>query len=410
MSFSLLNSYCSNKLLTSIYDLLFFLPVDVVNIIRMYHMEHLHICSTSNVFIINTPTHSYIWGRINNSVIRNPIITEIVTNCIGDYVMTDIHNSTTSSIPDIKDSNDIKSIHANDTSIVIMNHHSNDIIYEYVINGQYKKYSVCDSKDVYFTKSSLAISANDGVITNIYNNIGLKNVRNVCTTSDAFAIRTHNNIIIWDESRDRKYRNSRIQNMLDNVINIYDGYNSFVASTKDNKILCWGDYGDIVLEETGNIIMVAGCCNILCIITDTKTFLIEKKNRFVSFHTINERNIKTLISNEFYIIGIRNDDTLFCYGNKKYDNICINDDIKIKHVCLNLSAVAVVLYDGSVLTFGDPKYGGDSSSVQPQLNNIVDIVATNYAFMAKTADDHIVLWGSEKWGGNIIDINEIINQ
>jgi alpha-tubulin suppressor-like RCC1 family protein len=58
------------------------------------------------------------------------------------------------------------------------------------------------------------------------------------------------------------------------------------------------------------------------------------------------------------------------------------------------SAFAAILADGSVVTWGDPDFGGDSSQVQDQLKNVHQIQATESKFAAILFDGSVVSWGS----------------
>jgi hypothetical protein len=61
------------------------------------------------------------------------------------------------------------------------------------------------------------------------------------------------------------------------------------------------------------------------------------------------------------------------------------------------SAFAALRSDGSVVTWGDGYYGGDSSAVAGQLDGTVDvkqIFSTDYAFAALRADGSVVTWGA----------------
>jgi hypothetical protein len=56
-----------------------------------------------------------------------------------------------------------------------------------------------------------------------------------------------------------------------------------------------------------------------------------------------------------------------------------------------------MLSDGSVVTWGSPYYGGDSSVVQDQLKNVQQVQGmfgvTGGAFAAILADKSVVAWG-----------------
>ena len=59
----------------------------------------------------------------------------------------------------------------------------------------------------------------------------------------------------------------------------------------------------------------------------------------------------------------------------------------------NENALAAILGDGSVVTWGDAAKGGDSSAVQDQLKNVQSIQATGYAFAAIVEGGSVVTWG-----------------
>ena len=65
----------------------------------------------------------------------------------------------------------------------------------------------------------------------------------------------------------------------------------------------------------------------------------------------------------------------------------------------NSYAFAALKTDGSVVTWGDEDYGGDSSSVRLDLSSdVTQIFSTQYAFAALKANGSVVTWGVN-WGG-----------
>ena len=71
----------------------------------------------------------------------------------------------------------------------------------------------------------------------------------------------------------------------------------------------------------------------------------------------------------------------------------MQDKLKnVQHIQATLSAFAAILTDGSVISWGDPMRGGDSSGVQDQLVNVQQIQATDSAFAAITVDGSVVCW------------------
>ena len=63
-----------------------------------------------------------------------------------------------------------------------------------------------------------------------------------------------------------------------------------------------------------------------------------------------------------------------------------------------------------VITWGDPAYGGDITSVEAlqrsQRSQVRKIQATDAAFAALTADATVVAWGDPKFGGDASGLDE----
>jgi hypothetical protein len=72
-----------------------------------------------------------------------------------------------------------------------------------------------------------------------------------------------------------------------------------------------------------------------------------------------------------------------------------------RHEYRNNSAFAALKSDGSVVTWGRPEYGGNSSSVSSRLTSgVTQIFSTLYAFAALKSDGSVVTWGGSSLGGN----------
>jgi flagellin-like hook-associated protein FlgL len=73
----------------------------------------------------------------------------------------------------------------------------------------------------------------------------------------------------------------------------------------------------------------------------------------------------------------------------------------VQHVFSNGPAFAAIKSDGSVVTWGDSVYGGNSSAVAAQLVSGVTAVYSNQrAFAALKGDGSVVTWGDSANGGN----------
>ena len=75
---------------------------------------------------------------------------------------------------------------------------------------------------------------------------------------------------------------------------------------------------------------------------------------------------------------------------------------------MQLRAFAAILDDGSVLTWGDPTCGGNSSAAQDQLTGVQKIHGTSGAFAAILADGDgfVVAWGFSRSGGGSSEVQD----
>ena len=102
---------------------------------------------------------------------------------------------------------------------------------------------------------------------------------------------------------------------------------------------------------------------------------------------------------------LKKDGTITTWGDEGFGGD--SDDVKdqlvdIKAIYSTNSAFAALTKNGSVITWGDPAGGGDSSRVSSQLNaNVHHIAANTSAFVAQKTDGSIVAWGDPRYGGQL---------
>ena len=65
----------------------------------------------------------------------------------------------------------------------------------------------------------------------------------------------------------------------------------------------------------------------------------------------------------------------------------------MRHIEASYRAFAAILSDGSVVTWGDAQYAGDSSTAQDQLQNVQQVQASHDVFAAILIDGSVVSWG-----------------
>ena len=63
-------------------------------------------------------------------------------------------------------------------------------------------------------------------------------------------------------------------------------------------------------------------------------------------------------------------------------------------------AFAVLVLDGTVVTWGDKRYGGDSRNVQVALGRVDKIYSTLSAFAEVEEIGTVVTWGEQRYGGD----------
>ena len=83
----------------------------------------------------------------------------------------------------------------------------------------------------------------------------------------------------------------------------------------------------------------------------------------------------------------------------------------VKHIYSNQWAFAAVKDDGSVVTWGNPPRGGDSSAVREQLREgVKQIFSTSRAFAALKDDGTVVTWGMTEAGFDRADVQEELHK
>jgi len=75
--------------------------------------------------------------------------------------------------------------------------------------------------------------------------------------------------------------------------------------------------------------------------------------------------------------------------------------------CRWSAAFTLVRSDGSVVTWGDPDRGGDSSRVQARLQDIDTVLGAEYAQAALLLDGTVVMWGHSGWHGEHESLQQV---
>ena len=97
--------------------------------------------------------------------------------------------------------------------------------------------------------------------------------------------------------------------------------------------------------------------------------------------------------------------TVITWGNSNYggnsSSVAADIDSGVTEIFSTKGAFAALKIDGSVVTWGYSSYGGDSSSVASSLSSgVTEIFSTDRAFAALKSDGSVVTWGDEEYGGD----------
>ena len=103
--------------------------------------------------------------------------------------------------------------------------------------------------------------------------------------------------------------------------------------------------------------------------------------------------------------ALKDDGSVITWGDSRYggDSSGVADQLGsgVVQIFSTVRAFAALKDDGTVVTWGDSGLGGDSSGVADQLGSgVVQIFSTSHAFAALKEDGSVVTWGSSERGGD----------
>ena len=249
-------------------------------------------------------------------------------------------------------------------------------------------------KQIYATKYSFAALKDDGSIvawgessggdTRGYEDqLSAKEFVEITPNGYAYAaLKKDGSVLTWGESRygiDMYNNNTNnIQESLSSgVLRVYSTDTGFAALKDDKTVVFWGQYGDFEDIADGKLSDIAEVYTdggFVCITEDGEAIALSKNG---------------LSRNMGYDSSI---------GSNKY--VDISDQLKggVKKVFGTDYASAALMDDGSVVTWGDYRYGGAVSPNEHLESGVVDIITTNGAFAALKDDGTLVTWGSTSFG------------
>ncbi len=106
-------------------------------------------------------------------------------------------------------------------------------------------------------------------------------------------------------------------------------------------------------------------------------------------------HLSRIYSNGSAFAVLKNDDTVEAWGisERGGDSLSVQDELNnVAEIYSNEYAFAALKHNGTVVTWGSSSNGGDSSLVQDELNNVAEIYSNASAFAALKHDGTVVTW------------------
>ena len=197
----------------------------------------------------------------------------------------------------------------------------------------------------------------------------------VYNTNAAFAVLQNGTVVAWGDPVWGGATSDAAK--VSNVSNLYPSERGFAALLTNGSVSVWGSsYIDPTTTATGTL-----------------------------------TNISSIIPGRIAYFATKNDGSFVAWGNYRLvdsegNSVAMNSTsgglsastlaslTNIKSISSTEGAYAALKNDGTVVAFGDPDVGGDASSVQAQLTNVVQVVGTNFEFLGLTKSGNIYEWSN----------------
>ncbi|CAE7029211.1 unnamed protein product [Symbiodinium natans] len=185
-----------------------------------------------------------------------------------------------------------------------------------------------------------------------------------------------------------------------NVQTIYSTCGAFAAVKADGSVVTWGHA------------LVGG---------DSSSVASQLNSNVQTIYSNPISGVQTICSTERAFAAVKADGSVVTWGDALYGGDSSSVAGQLSHGVetiystlifeeMGYAAFAAVKADGSVVTWGHALVGGDSSSVASQLNsNVQTIYSTGGAFAAVKADGSVVTWGLSKAGGDSSSVASQLN-
>ena len=227
----------------------------------------------------------------------------------------------------------------------------------------------------------------------------LRNVQQIQATSGAFAAIADGKLVVWghpDHGGDLRHQVTNIRQ----IQSTKDG-SAFAAILGDGRVLTWGTLGVKMTEliEVNAQQLQATSCAFAAVADGCVVCWGHPGKGGALEHQL--RQVQRIQATHFAFCAILADGTAVTWGDSRYGGDSSNLDLReVQQVQATQGAFAAILGNGRVVAWGSSDFGGDSSRVGNQLENVQCLQATERAFAAILADGSVVAWGDPEYGGD----------
>ena len=122
--------------------------------------------------------------------------------------------------------------------------------------------------------------------------------------------------------------------------------------------------------------------------------------------------VQKIFSNGAAFAALKGDGSVVVWGDLRYGGsdrqVSRQLESNVQEIFATQTAFAALKKDGSVVTWGYPSHGGNSSGVSSRLSaGVTKIVPSLRAFAALKSDGSVVVWGDPQYGGDMTVVNPL---
>lgn len=226
----------------------------------------------------------------------------------------------------------------------------------------------------------------------------------VRSDGEMMALNSNGSISIWGNVSDSQTLMTVMPQLTSNVIKITREFPAALKS--DGNLVYWGNMNPdpAVLDISTGVADFAGSeNNHLVVLTNGEVW---GWGWDFGWETQLTTNGKKAFYNRAAFAVIKNDGSVMAWGDPSLggDTSAVAGNLASGVVDIysgNENSFVALKSDGSVVGWGDPAYGGDTSGIAPAVNtNVVSVISNDYSFAAIKSDGSVFTWGAAASGGN----------